>query len=376
MRSERSSNDTARSSNETANSSNNTERRDNEASTSSTTPAPSMGSGASSPSKTSESSIAHSEKMKRNKLAFIKHFKKSFDKGKSVPITPFDSLDDPIHQSLLSPAAFWGGDGASGVEGAKSAAKAAMKSSPGSTNGCKKSSDTSSEVIAAAIQVVMSKKERKKKAIIPKLGSALAEATLRVPSTNSKRAMSANESSRMTTVPSATLRVVSPAGTMVQPQRSMSGVRNISGASIATIEVPVPGLGGISIAGLSEMLLVPIDASRMWIRNHPKVMTSANVVLARGWEMGQIALTTGLRVWAVVFVYSKTGKFKMRRGDTAGGFVFDCVRSVAYLMMFMALSVCVMRILAGVASVLRIGIGMVRAIWWMVKKLLGQGILW
>ena len=93
------------------------------------------------------------------------------------------------------------------------------------------------------------------------------------------------------------------------------------------------------------MVLVPYDASKMWLRNHPSVMTIGWTLLERVWEMGQIMTGTGFKLWSVVFIYSKTGRLKLKRGDTAGGFVADCARSALYLLMCVAIGVVVARVL-------------------------------
>ena len=275
-------------------------------------------------------------------------------------MTPTKSAElnsPPVELSAqpLSPATFWGGDGASGTLGAIEAAKAAMKNS----------SDTSSEDRVMPAKIIMSKKERRKKS---KVRITATSAATHAPQTEgSQKVINPNETRRVTSAPA--IRIPTPAGS-VNVQN-----RNASGASIATIEVQVPGFGALGFGAVWEMVLVPFEASKMWIRTHPRVMTLSWSILERGWDMGQIMTITGSRLWGVVFVYSKTGRLRLKRGDSVGTFVFDCVRSAVYLLIFMGLGVYMMRILACLVGVLRVGVVVLNGVLWMAKKLLGQGLL-
>jgi len=106
-------------------------------------------------------------------------------------------------------------------------------------------------------------------------------------------------------------------------------------------------------------------------------MTLGWEVLERGWQMGQITTTTGWKLWAMVFVYSKTGKLRlnMSRGETAGGFVIDCARSMLYLLVFAAVGVFVLRVLNVVLGVVGIVGWFFKALFWIAKQILGVAMV-
>lgn len=174
------------------------------------------------------------------------------------------------------------------------------------------------------------------------------------------------------------LKVPTPVGLAI----ASSGVpksRNFSGTSIATFELQVPGRGSLGYNNgnsVGDMILVPFAATKMWIQNHPHVTKLGWEVLERAWQMGQIMTTTGWRLWAVVFVYSKTGKLKLKmaKGETAGGFVVDCARSFLYLMVFVAVSVFIVRVLRVVVGVVGIVGWLFKALFWVLKQVLGFGL--
>ncbi|EXJ58382.1 hypothetical protein A1O7_05807 [Cladophialophora yegresii CBS 114405] len=89
--------------------------------------------------------------------------------------------------------------------------------------------------------------------------------------------------------------------------------RNVSGTSINTIEVQIPNLA--SYTALYELIFVPIEATTIWVKTHPQMLTIGGDMLRRAWEMAQIMTKTAWSVWAVIFVYSKTGREK-RLGDS------------------------------------------------------------
>ncbi|KIW20277.1 hypothetical protein PV08_00852 [Exophiala spinifera] len=171
------------------------------------------------------------------------------------------------------------------------------------------------------------------------------------------------------------LRVPTPTGLAIscigQPRS-----RNTSGTSIGTIEVQVPGIGFFGGGAASDLVLVPFEATKMWIKNHPQVMKVGWEILERAWQMSRIMTTTGWRLWALVFVYSKTGKLKLKvsKGETAGGFVIDCARSALYLVVFAAVGVFFLRVLGIVLGLFGIVGWVFRAIFWVLKKVLGLGV--
>ncbi|EXJ80723.1 hypothetical protein A1O3_07007 [Capronia epimyces CBS 606.96] len=173
------------------------------------------------------------------------------------------------------------------------------------------------------------------------------------------------------------LRVPTPAGLAIACSGApKSQSRSVSGTSVATFELQVPGFGSLGGSAIGDMVLVPFEASKMWIRNHPQAMTLGWDVLERGWQMGRTMTATGWRIWAVVFVYSKTGKLKLKlaKGETAGGFVIDCARSLVYLMIFAAVGVFVMRVMRVVFGMASLVGWLFHAVFWLLKQVLGFGL--
>ena len=108
----------------------------------------------------------------------------------------------------------------------------------------------------------------------------------------------------------------------------------------------------------------------MWLRNHPDVMNIGWWLLERVHEMSQFMALTGFRIWGVVFVYSKTGKIKLGRGETAAGFVINCGRSLLYLLLFVGLAVLMLRVLRFVWSLVRV-LGLAfRGVGWLMGHVL------
>ncbi|EXJ66836.1 uncharacterized protein A1O5_10031 [Cladophialophora psammophila CBS 110553] len=179
------------------------------------------------------------------------------------------------------------------------------------------------------------------------------------------------------------LRVPSPLGFVMSCSNfSKDGSwrsRNVSSASITTIELQVPSLASLtacgSYAAVGDVLLIPLQAAMMWIRNHPCILTFGREMVQRAWIMAQLMMRTGWRLWAMVFVYSKTGKvkFHVSKGETAGGFVLDVARSLLYLITFAAMSTLVIRILGLVMGLLGIIGWFVRAVLWVLKGIMGVG---
>ncbi|EXJ90286.1 hypothetical protein A1O1_03385 [Capronia coronata CBS 617.96] len=172
------------------------------------------------------------------------------------------------------------------------------------------------------------------------------------------------------------LRVPTPVGLAIACSEA-SRSRNVSGTSISTLDLSLSGLGSLAYGNaVGELLVVPFQAAKMWIQTHPQVTKVGWDVLERAWQMGQTMTITGLRLWAVVLVYSKTGKLKLKmaKGETAGGFVVDCARSFVYLLMFMAVTVFVIRVVRfglGVAGIIGL---LFKAVFWILKQVLGFGL--
>jgi len=146
---------------------------------------------------------------------------------------------------------------------------------------------------------------------------------------------------------------------------------------MATLEFQVPGLGALGIGAIGEMVLVPFEATKMWMHHHPYVMRLGRDLLERSWQMSQTMTTTGWKLWAVIFVYSKTGKLRLNvsKGETAGGFMIDCARSALYLVFFAAMSIIVLRVLRVVLGVAGVIGWFFKAIFWVLKQVLGLGLV-
>ncbi|KAL2443578.1 hypothetical protein ABEF95_007170 [Exophiala dermatitidis] len=193
---------------------------------------------------------------------------------------------------------------------------------------------------------------------------------------------------------SARLRIPAPMGLAIGCSGLPSkGRRNVSGTSVATtsttFEFQVPGLGlGLGSLGGSRSCANSttntnfaelVFKGKTWIKNHPHITKLGWDVLERAWQMGQIMTSTGWRLWAVLIVYFQTGKLKLKlnkkKGETAGGFVVDCARSALYLMVFVAVTVFVMRIVRVVLGVVGIVGWLIRAALWVLKQVLGLGVV-
>ncbi|KIW95551.1 uncharacterized protein Z519_04136 [Cladophialophora bantiana CBS 173.52] len=179
------------------------------------------------------------------------------------------------------------------------------------------------------------------------------------------------------------LRIPSPLGSVMSCSNSSKDgswrSRNVSTASITTFELQVPSFASLTACGscavVGDVLLIPLQAARMWIRNHPHILAFGREVVQGAWIMTQLMMRTGWRLWATVFVYSKTGKIKfyVSKGETAGGFVLDLARSLLYLITFAAVSTLVIRVLGLVIWLLGIIGWVVRAVFWVLKGIMGVG---
>ncbi len=324
-----------------------------------------------------------SEKVRIGKLALMKSaFKKSFvgmphhncdtskssihSKKNSVADLDTSAVDLPTHP--LSPGTFWGREGAAAVSGAAvEAAKSAI--------GLKKQASVSSDDAVPAPSPLRVKKTRTKKSESLDVNRNGTAPTTTPTMDEEDRLPSPNMSPRGASGPS--FRIPTPVGST--GPRSPSGKstgRDASGTSIATVDISIPQFGSLGFRVVWEMFVVPFAASRMWLRNHPQIMSLAGRVIERGCEMAQIMLITVSRLWTIIFVYSKTGRLRMRRGDTAGSFMLDCTRSAVYLLIFVAIGVAAMRIAKWVLDVVGV-LGMtIKGVVWAVKRLLGYGLFW
>lgn len=202
------------------------------------------------------------------------------------------------------------------------------------------------------------------------------------PFAGARKISGATESQR--TVCGSRLRIPSPLGFSVScigataaDRNGHTRSRNFSGTSMSTIELQIPNLASLTSSGgyttLGEIIYVPLEATKMWVRTHPRISTLGRDMTLRAWEMAQVMTKTAWRLWAVIFVYSKTGKVKFhaKRGESAGGFLMDMARSLLYLLVFAAAGALMLRILGLVISVLRVGVWVVKTVVWIVRSILG-----
>lgn len=97
----------------------------------------------------------------------------------------------------------------------------------------------------------------------------------------------------------------------------------------------------------------------------------------RAWQMSQVIAMTAWKLWALIFVYSKTGKFKLNvaKKENMGGFLLDCARSAVYLLIFIAVGVFAMRVL----NVFIVALGLIgwlfKGLFWITRQVLGSGLL-
>jgi hypothetical protein len=167
------------------------------------------------------------------------------------------------------------------------------------------------------------------------------------------------------------IRIPSPwAGGWRSCSAGIQSVRNVSGSSI---EIPLPTITNYTT--LFDMILVPIDATRMWINNHPQVLLLGGHLTRKATEMAGVITKTTWQVWAIAFVYSKTGKIKFsaRRGETVGGFAWDAGRSFLYAMVFLGIAACVLRMVGLILGVVRFGWWFSGGLFWVCKGILGLG---
>ncbi|KAJ9609561.1 hypothetical protein H2200_005888 [Cladophialophora chaetospira] len=177
-------------------------------------------------------------------------------------------------------------------------------------------------------------------------------------------------------VSGSSLRIPSPIGLALSCAAGKNGSarsRNVSGTSVNTIEVQIPNLA--SYTAVSEIVLVPFEATKMWINTHPQILSIGRDGVHRAWEMAQIIAKTAWRLWAFVFVYSKTGKLKFnaKKGETAGGFLMDVAKSLLYFLVFAAVTALVLRAVGLVLGVLRMGTWVFKTVLWVVGGILGLG---
>ena len=150
--------------------------------------------------------------------------------------------------------------------------------------------------------------------------------------------------------------------------------RAASNASIMSIRsIELPGFG--TAGAVLEHFMIPVDAIRMWIRNHPQAISTGKEILGNAAEMGWCVLITGRKMYKLCYLYSKTGRLKPGKGQSLALLIRDCIRSVVYLLLFATAAVFVGRVLGGL---LRIGYWLVwglRGVLWLLRQF-GFGLLW
>ena len=245
------------------------------------------------------------------------------------------------------PRTFWGGDGAGGVVGAVTAAKRAMgfKVTQAEENGIVVRKRTENQKSAPASTVIHAARAASEGGGVGvKLGPEEANA---------------NEARRVSSGP----RLIVPT-ILTSSSGGGSRSRNVSGASLLSIDVPA--FGNLSVGVVWEMLMVPLEAGLMWWKNHPEVRRWAWQVLQRGLEMGEVMRETAGRVWWVGRVYGKTGKLKMK-----GDLTWDVIRSVWYLGVFLGVTVLLVRVIGVVLGVVKMELWIVRMVLWVFGRVVG-----
>lgn len=247
--------------------------------------------------------------------------------------------------ALESPNTFWGGDGAGGVKGAVAAAKRAMGFNHDGN------------------EIVVRKRRQYQR-------SATA---LLMPLKASKEAGRGNILPQHPALPNDARRVTS-GPKLLFPSGSKS--RNVSGASLLTIDIPA--FGSFGIGTVWEMILVPLEAGIMWWRNHPEVRTWLLMGATKAADMARTVGDTSIRVWWVGRVYGKTGKLSFgtgtggkKNGDGMAVLLWDVFRSTGYAAIFLVVALLLARVVGVVVWVLGIGVGILRVVGWCLRWVFG-----
>ena len=279
------------------------------------------------------------------------------DDGKTIK-ERWNALDSPpieLDSHPLSPGSFWG-DGQGAVAAAKKAA------------GVRTRAATTPTAMGASSTSGSGTKVTPRKISPPRLT---------IPNIREPRSNNASESSNAGVTPRASKSRNVSATSNISGITSASRSRNVSGASILSIEVPhiFSSLGTINLAGVLEMLRVPFEAAAMWIHTHPEFKQWLWKGVEKAAVMARTVVETGGTLWEVSYVYSKTGKLRCKAPGGIGRLIMDCGRSVGYLLVFVALAVCVGRVLGFVLGLAQGLLWIVRMVGWLLKRL-GLGLLW
>ena len=148
---------------------------------------------------------------------------------------------------------------------------------------------------------------------------------------------------------------------------------NASASSAKTWEMPTAGGGFWAIV---EALTVPFSALRMWVRKHPQLLALLHMVMVRLFEMSKHVLGTMGKAYRVAYIYSKTGRISAGKQAPLSGFVRDCVKALVYCLILGAVAMMVGRVLAVFAGVGSWLIWCLSWVAWVVKTVVGLGILW
>lgn len=337
------------------------------------------------------------------KLGLVKSaFKKSFQRSMSPTKQPkepvlsaringaadIDMLPCELSSGPVSPSTFWGNG--HGRSSSASAAIAAINLAR--TNSTGSGSTAASAAAKTAIGMTTSSESRKPAVLVKKQrsngknGAKIVEPLKVSADDGGKRKVTPNEGRKVD--------CSKDDNEDVATGEAEAKSRRLSGASIATLDIQVPKITSLSsgISAICEVAFVPFEASRMWLRNHPRVGSGGWSIMERAMEMLSVILGTMEACWKIAFVYSKTGKLRLPKikrindedGEgkanmemvTPAGFMWDCTRSGIYVLIFLAMAVLAVRIIRWVLGVVRVLGMIVRAVGWVSRVLLGGGILW
>ena len=245
-----------------------------------------VGSGNESPSSAKESDAKSntSDKVRIGRLAFMRSaFKKSFQDrpvhsrgnsktsivSKKSTIAELDSPPIDLSTHPLSPGAFWGGAATQpGSNTSKGDAVEAAKSAIGLTKNASVSSDE-----VAAPSPLRVKKTRKKRPDIADLSRNLTAPTILVALGRREK----ERESKGRQWPESTHNN-SLWNQIVQDQQVAPVLQ--------PLKYPVPQFGSLGFGAVWEMMMVPFEASRMWLRNHPQILSLAWRVVERAYGDG------------------------------------------------------------------------------------------
>jgi hypothetical protein len=192
-------------------------------------------------------------------------------------------------------------------------------------------------------------------------------------SAETKRKVTPNEGRPLSNRPASV--TTAGSGDTVSTKSLRRATSVLSSTSSCDVQLPLTAAGAVA-----ELIFMPVDISRMWLRHNPRVGRFGWLVADRLWEMLVIVAATVEACWRLVYVYSKTGKWRAPRVNgvrkDVWGLVWDVVRSFGYLVVLGALLVLGIRVVRWVFSVVRVVWWVLRVVAWVGKVLMGGGIGW